>query len=787
MPAALALFIGLALSVGFFAIVSSLRERRIEEEFNRRANSMLAFVGEGINAHFETLYAVRDLFRASDRVDYDTFTRFVEDPLARHPALRSLSWAPTVSDANRTRFEDAISAILGRPYEIRVALSDGGSAPSPDRAEYTPIAFISPMARGETVLGIDLQSSPQRRTALEQARQTRALTTTPWLELTGGGLGILAILPPFPEDQPPSATLSFVQAGVVVGTIEIEDLIAVTAGQLANRVDFFVFDESPYGTEGVSYHYDGAQDRVVPISAGEAIPRARPGPSLRTTLEVGGQRWGFHFFPSAGFLQAQQTTEPWLASGAGVILTLLFTVYLLLSIRRTEQMEEVNRALETEVSERERIQSMLRQRDNAHRFLAEASSILVSSLDYEETLRRIAHLAVPDITEWCVVHVLEPSGELRRVEVVGADADLADRVRGMLAREPEPVSAADNMVTRALRTGESQVSDDPTGEMLRSVEDEEVRGYLREVAPRHALSIPLVARDRTLGALTFLTTDPTGFGPRDRELLEELARRAALHVDNARLFEDAQAASQSKSDFLAIMSHELRTPLNAIMGYADLLLMGVPEEPSEEQSRQLERINASARHLLDLIEEILTYSRTEAGHEEVHTERLALDELIDDLLDGARRSAATKGLELEAQLPDEPIELVTDPAKVRQILANLLSNAIKFTNEGTMGLRVHTHRDDVVIEVWDMGIGIKEAQRAQMFEPFWQAEDPTTRTEGGTGLGLTVSRRLARLIGGDLEVTSEAGVGSTFSLTLPYVFEPVRSSVPSDNTKRRPQ
>lgn len=771
MPAALALFFGLALSMGLFVIVSNLREQRIAEEFDRRAGNVLTFLSDGLAAHFEALYALRDFFHASTQIDKAEFDRFVENPLERHPGLRSLAWAPQVRDPARSAFEAAATEIVGQPYQIKELRPDGEVVPSPRKPTYTPITFISPEPKSHAVLGMDLQSNPARNSELERARRTRALATTPWVDLVSGGSGFLAILPLFPEEPATTELIPGTDPGVVIGTVEIDEMFAVTVGRLEERIDFIVFESAPAGGSPTTLHYDGTQRQLSRWTAGDTLPGMNTDFQLRATLDVGGQLWVFHFFPSPGFLQVQRTIEHWLTLGIGIVLTLLLTGYLLLSIRRTEQIAHVNEVLEAEIDERTRVQTKLQQSDDAHRFLAEASSILVSSLDYEATLRKVAHLAVPDIADWCLVHVLEPNGRVRRLEVTGKDPALAERLRAALLRRPQPQPDADDLILRALRTGEPQLSHDAMADLSTNVSDEELMEIVREIDPRVAFAVPLVARDRTLGTLTFVTSEEDGLGPRARALLEELGRRAALHVDNARLYEDAQTASQSKSDFLAVMSHELRTPLNAIMGYADLLLIGVPEAPTEEQRRQLERINASARHLLDLIEEILTYSRTEAGHEEVHAEPLDLTDLLDEILEGAERSAATRDLALERDLPESPVHVVSDPAKIRQIVANLLSNAIKFTEAGKVGVRMKADEDEVRIEVWDTGIGITSKQLADLFEPFWQAADPTTRTAGGTGLGLTVSRRLARLLGGDITVESEPGEGSTFTLILPRNYD----------------
>ena len=243
--------------------------------------------------------------------------------------------------------------------------------------------------------------------------------------------------------------------------------------------------------------------------------------------------------------------------------------------------------------------------------------------------------------------------------------------------------------------------------------------------------------------------------------------------------EEAEAASRAKSDFLATMSHELRTPLNAVIGYTQLLADEVTGPLTVAQQVQLGRIRVSARHLLSLIEEILTLSRLEAGKESVVIERVSLDGIVNDAAAIVEPLAAAKGLAFRSSCV-EGVTLATDPGKLRQILVNLLSNAVKFTERGEVALTVALREGRVECEVRDTGIGIERAHLERIFEPFWQVDRAATRRAGGTGLGLGVSRRLARLLGGDITVESEPTRGSTFRVTLPLPEAPVAPpAVPS--------
>jgi PAS domain S-box-containing protein len=287
------------------------------------------------------------------------------------------------------------------------------------------------------------------------------------------------------------------------------------------------------------------------------------------------------------------------------------------------------------------------------------------------------------------------------------------------------------------------------------------------------LAAPLLAADGTSLGLIQLSDRLHGeFTEADEAVLVQLAQMGAVAIENARLYEQALEANRIKSGFLATMSHELRTPLNAMIGYADLLLMGVPESIPAPSAAQVERIRLSARHLLQLIEEILTFSRVEAGRERVDVEPVQLRVLADEVCAIIEPLAAGKGLAFEMDVPSEPVVLNTDPRKVRQILLNLLGNAVKFTARGQVAFRAEQRGGEVVMEVRDTGIGIASEDREKVFEPFWQAETEMHARVSGTGLGLPVTRQLAELLGGRIQLTSALGEGSTFRVVLPLHAPP---------------
>jgi len=444
-----------------------------------------------------------------------------------------------------------------------------------------------------------------------------------------------------------------------------------------------------------------------------------------------------------------------------------------------------------------------RVQDRQH-LLLRASEMLATSLDYDQTLRNLSTVVIPQFADWYAVDVIGPSGAVERLETAHRDPAKVRMAQDLSERYPELPSDTTG-VHEVMRTRKSQFIPVITDEVIvQSSRDAEHLRLLRGLGLRSAIVVPLSTQTEALGAITFITAESgREYDRNDLEVAEDLGRRAAQAVENARLFaevrdsrerleqqateleaqtadlerttsdlesalHEARAASRAKSEFLAAVSHELRTPLNAIIGYTQLLDLGVHGELATAQHEDLRRVDRSAKHLLGLINDILNFAKVESGHLEFHLEPVDLQSVLVRVEELVTPQVQQKRIAYSVTRDCAGTRVKADADKLLQIYVNLLSNAVRFTAEnGSIHVDCAVRGDTVESSVSDTGAGIPADKLEDIFEPFVQVDRSYTSAGEGTGLGLSISRELARGMGGDLTARSELGKGSTFVLTLP--------------------
>jgi hypothetical protein len=412
-----------------------------------------------------------------------------------------------------------------------------------------------------------------------------------------------------------------------------------------------------------------------------------------------------------------------------------------------------------DITERRRV-------EQEQRFLADASAVLSSTLEYERTLQALARLAVPVFGDYCAIDVQNDDGRFTRVEFFASDP-ARQPLAETLKRYP-PRLTIDSPAMRAIRKGEPLVVNDVTPEMMeRSAQTPEHLDALRRLGATSTMLVPLRARGRTLGLLTAGSFTARRYDERDLVLACEVAGRAALALDNALLYRHAQEANRLKEEFLATLSHELRTPLNALVGWTQILKGSPLNEASRR--RALDSIERNAHAQTVLINDLLDVSRVISGKLRLEETPLDVPAVVMAAVEAIRPAVRARDIELTITMAPIAAEVIGDSDRLQQVVWNLLSNAAKFTPAGgRIEVRLEEPAGAVQIVVSDTGVGIDPLFLPYVFERFRQADSSTTRTQSGLGLGLAIVRHLVDLHGGTVTAESDGvGKGSRFTVTLP--------------------
>jgi PAS domain S-box-containing protein len=418
-------------------------------------------------------------------------------------------------------------------------------------------------------------------------------------------------------------------------------------------------------------------------------------------------------------------------------------------------------------------------------FLAEASTILVASLDYAATLTSVTRLAVPHLADWCIVHMRAEDGAISLFAATHVDASKADLVKELDQRYPLAADA-EYGYPKVMRTGKPELLVECPS--FDSAPDTGQLNLLREVGWRAQICVPLNAHGRTLGAITLVVAESgRHYEPDDLMLAGELAQRAALAVENARLYRAAQEAVRARDQFLLIASHELKTPLTSMLGYAQLIQRRTNRDGTltERDRRALGVIIGQAERLNKLVITMLDLSRIETGQLSIERGRVNLSQLAQRVV--AEVQPVLEQHTVTISTADEALIVEGDELRLEQVVQNLVANAIKYSPvSGPVYVQVEQRGAFVCVSVTDQGIGIPPESLPQLFQRFYRARNVDAEHVGGLGLGLYVVKEIVTLHGGWVDVVSREGVGSTFTIGLPLrqdaeQMDPVSEQTPSEH------
>ena len=404
------------------------------------------------------------------------------------------------------------------------------------------------------------------------------------------------------------------------------------------------------------------------------------------------------------------------------------------------------------------------------RILAEAGRILATSFDYHTTLSSLARLAVPTVADYAVVDVLQEDGSIDRVGVAHVDP-----MKEVLLRESSHLGAGRLPGTHpemgALLEGRESVVTEITPEAIAAMAaDEEHRRIIAELGPTSLIAVPLQAPGRVIGSLVLVQAESgRRFEMADFRLAQELAGRAGMAVENARLYHAAERALHAREEMLSIVAHDLRNPLNAIILGVEGVLEELPQAQRPIEYQTLQTVRVSARRMDRLIHDLLEVARIESGklRIEPHPERISV--IVDEAVAMMRPMAESQGLELRAEVDRTLPRVLADGSRILQVISNLVGNAIKFTpSGGRVTIAAASADAEILVSVVDTGTGIAPEQLPHLFARHWQGSD---RDRRGIGLGLAIAKGIVESHGGRIWVESERDHGSRFMFTVPLAPE----------------
>ncbi|HEY0736048.1 MAG TPA: ATP-binding protein [Herpetosiphonaceae bacterium] len=429
---------------------------------------------------------------------------------------------------------------------------------------------------------------------------------------------------------------------------------------------------------------------------------------------------------------------------------------------RTAELTLANEALHAEIVERKRAEGALQ-------FLAEASRLLSNSLDYETTLQSVAQLSVPILADWCAVDIVQEDGSIREL-VAHINPSKVESIRSTRFRYPPNAEVAHG-VPHVLSTGKPELHGEIDEALLALIARDQAHLHmLREQHFRSYMCVPLQAHGRILGTVTFITSESgRRYGQPDLRLAEDLARRAALAVDNARLYREAQEAILARDEFLSIASHELKTPLTSLQLQVQTLLRSVYKGGQSKISMErivtkLELADQQTERLAGLINELLDVARIRSGQIDMRIEEIDLTEVVQTVAVRFEEQLAQAGSKLRL-FCGEHSPVCGDRLRLEQVVTNLLSNALKYGSGNPIEISINQTGESVQMIVRDEGIGIAPEYLERIFVRFERAV--SSDNYGGLGLGLYIVHQIVEALGGTIRVSSELGRGSAFTVSLP--------------------
>ncbi len=698
---------GVIISTAVFVFDRQIERQGIVTQFRGDVDTRAALLERELDLYIESLYNITGMFQAAQYVTRREFKILVRESVRRHIGIQAMEWIPRVQDAERQQYEDC--AIAGGLVDFRIVERDekGRLNIAGTRAEYFPVYFVEPFDRNRSALGFDLASSSVRLAALEKSRDSGEGLATGRIKLVqekGEQFGFLVFMPVYAGEVNTRAERREHLRGFALGVFRIGDILNVALRHFDDDdIELRLYDDSA-----------PALERTLVVYNPQSVKSRDSRMKYRVGMDVAGRKWSLEGVASSRYIAARQSWQSYGLLVAGLCIMLTLVAYL---VAQLDQKRYVDQLVAARTEE-------LRNSEQVIRTILATVSNGILTIDKSGIMRSV-----------------NPA----TVKIFGylSEEMLGQNVKMLM---PEPYhSGHDGYLHKYITTGSRRVI-----------------GAGREVKGQR--------KDGTIFPLQ-LEVNEMHFGGK-RLFVGVVADITDRKQAEASLFEakqEAEDSNRAKSAFLANMSHEIRTPMNAIIGMADLLL---DTELTLEQERYIKTFQRAGENLLVIINDILDVSKVEAGKMVLENTAFDLENVMEETVAALSFRAHERHLELACRIaPQTERSLIGDPVRLRQIMTNLTGNAIKFTETGEVVVAVRElNRIDGEVElefcVSDTGVGIPLAKQKTIFESFSQTDISITRKYGGTGLGLTISRYLVKMMQGQIWVESEVNAGSKFFFTV---------------------